>query len=416
MKVSIIGTGYVGLVSGVCFAELGHDVTCVDVLPEKVEKINNGISPIYEAELEEMLKRNLEAKRIRATLDLDCAVKDSELTFICVGTPSKEDGSTNLAYVESAAEGIRNALKEKDWHVVVVKSTVPPGTSEKVHEIIGERFGMGMNPEFLREGKAVEDFINPDRIVIGGNSKESIEKIKELYSSFDCPILETDLKTAEMIKYASNSLLATKISFANEVGNLCRKLGMDVYEVMKGVGMDRRLSPYFLNAGIGFGGSCFPKDVKSLIHTGKENGVEPKLLESVITINEGQPLKIVEMAKKVLGSLDGKDVAVLGLAFKPDSDDIREAPAIRIVEELVKLGATVHAYDPKAMENAKKVIKGEIEYCKSKEDALGKAEVAFLLTEWEEFKDEKLYEGKTVFDGRKVLNKKTSGNYYGICW
>ncbi len=420
MNISVMGTGYVGLVTGTCLAEAGNNVRCIDLDPKKVEMINSGKSPIYEPGLEEMLKKNL-GSRIKATLDADSAIMDSEITFICVGTPSSEDGSTDLKYIKSAAEKIGEVLAQKEGkHVVVVKSTVPPGTSEKIAEILRAKgakdFGVAMNPEFLREGKAVNDFMKPDRVVLGAKESWVHEKLKELYSFTDASKLETTLRTAEMIKYASNSLLATKISFANEIGNVCKELGIDVYDVMKGVGMDARISPQFLNSGIGFGGSCFPKDVNSLIHTAKENNADPKLLEAVMAVNESQPLKLVELAKKKLGVFSGKKVAVLGLAFKPDTDDMREAPSLKIVPALVKEGALVKAYDPEAMENAKALLGDGFAYASSAKEAVEDAEIVFILTEWKEFSDESLYSERQVFDGRKLLRKKSGKNYEGVCW
>ncbi|MBD3390050.1 nucleotide sugar dehydrogenase [Candidatus Micrarchaeota archaeon] len=420
MNISVMGTGYVGIVTGTCLAETGNNVKCIDLDPKKVEMINSGKSPIYEPDLEELLKKNL-GSRLEATLDADPAIRESEITFICVGTPSSEDGSTDLKYIESAAGKIGEVLAQKEGkHIVVVKSTVPPGTSEKVAEILKSKgakvFGVAMNPEFLREGKAVEDFMAPDRVVLGAEEKWVHEKLEELYSFTDAPKLETNLRTAEMIKYASNSLLAAKISFANEIGNICKELGIDVYDVMQGVGMDARLSPSFLNAGIGFGGSCFPKDVNSLIHTAKVRGVEPKLLEAVMKVNEDQPLKLVELAKNKLGSLSGKKIAVLGLAFKPDTDDMREAPSLRIVPALVKEGAIVKAYDPEAEENAKPLLGDGPEYPSSAKEAAADAEIVFILTEWKEFEDESLYSGKQVFDGRKLLKRKSGEKYEGVCW
>ncbi|MFH1285510.1 MAG: nucleotide sugar dehydrogenase, partial [Candidatus Micrarchaeota archaeon] len=280
MKISIVGTGYVGIVSGACFAEIGNEIICVDVVKEKVELINSGKSPIFEPQLEEMIARNLKQKRLRATLDLQDAVKNSEITFICVGTPPQPSGETDLSYIYGAAEGIGKALKEKkEKHVVVVKSTVPPGTSERVAEIVekqsgkkrGKEFGVCMTPEFLREGNAVYDFMNPDRTVIGGENAEDIEKVASLFARFKAPIVKTNLRTAEMIKYASNAFLATKISYINEIASICEKLGIDVYEVADGAGFDKRVGRAFLNAGAGWGGSCFGKDVKSLVFTAKKN-------------------------------------------------------------------------------------------------------------------------------------------------
>ena len=424
MNICIVGTGYVGLVTGACFAELGQTVTCVDIDKNKVDMINAGKSPIFEPGLEELLKKHI-SKNLKATNLMPNAIDASEVVFICVGTPSREDGSTDLRYIETAARNIGKAVKmKKDYCIVVVKSTVPPKTTEMVAEIIetesgkkrGKDFGIAMNPEFLREGNAVYDFMNPDRIVIGAGDDKGYEKVCGFYSKFSCQLIRTDLRTAEMIKYASNAFLATKISFSNEIGNVCKALSIDVYEVMDAIGMDKRIGRAFLNAGIGYGGSCFPKDVKSLVFTAKASGVEPKMLNSVIEINEKQPLKLVELAKKKLGSLKGKKITILGLAFKPDSDDMREAPSIKIINELLGSGCLVGAYDPAAMENAKKIFGNKIEYAKSLKGALDFADIVFILTEWSDFKDEKLYKGKTVFDGRHVLKRKSDKDYEGVCW
>lgn len=424
MRISIIGTGYVGLITGACLADLGHEVTCVDVIKEKVDMINSAKAPIYEEGLGELLKKNI-GKKLTATLDLANTIKNSEITFIAVGTPSADDGSTDLKYIESAAAGIGKGLQAKNsYHVIVIKSTVPPKTTELVGKIIekesrkkqGKDFGLAMNPEFLREGTAVYDFMNPDRIVIGAVDQKSFEAVKELYSHFNCPIVKTELRTAEMVKYASNAFLATKITFSNEIGNACKKLGIDTYEVMNAVGMDKRIGRAFLNSGIGYQGSCFPKDVKSLIHTIKQTGIEPKILNAVVEVNDKQPFKLLDLSREKVGSLKGKKISILGLAFKPDSDDMRESASIRIIKKLVEEGALIKAYDPAAMENAKKVIKEKIEYAASLEEALSFSDIVFILTDWKEFKNENLYKGKAVFDGRHVLNKKSDQNYEGICW
>ena len=421
MKICVIGSGYVGLITACGFAKLGHSVSCVDIDPKKVEMINNGEPPIYENGLKELLSEVI-GKSLNATTNLADAVSSSEIIFLCVGTPSREDGSIDLSYIRKAFLDILSS--SDSYATIIVKSTVVPGTcdslaalgKEKSGKSEGKEYGLCMNPEFLREGKALEDFFSPDRIVIGAESEKERTKAIELYSSFSCPIVHTNRKTAEMIKYASNSFLATKISFANEMGNLCKRLGIDVYEVMDAVGMDKRIERSFLNAGIGYGGSCFPKDVKALIHSFNESGIEPKLLNSVIEVNEKQPLRIAELAKKKLGSLNGKKIAVLGLAFKPDSDDIREAPSIKIIVKLLSEGAQIRAYDPEAMPNMEKVFGNRIGYAKSLSDALSFSDVVFVLTEWEQFKDKNLYSGKTVFDGRKVLKRKSGEDYEGVCW
>ncbi|MDO8554696.1 MAG: UDP-glucose/GDP-mannose dehydrogenase family protein [Candidatus Micrarchaeota archaeon] len=424
MNISIVGVGYVGVVTGACFAEFGNKVICVDINKKKVELINSGKSPIYEPGLDALLKKHI-GKNLSATTDINKAIQISDLIFICVGTPSLPDGSTDLKYIKSAAKDIATALKQKNtYSVIVVKSTVPPKTTESLISIIeqesgkscGKDFGIAMNPEFLPEGRALEDFMNPDRTVIGSIDKKSYESVLSLYKSFKTPIIHVDLRTAEMIKYTSNAFLATKISFANEIGNICKPLGLDVYEIMNAVGMDKRIGRLFLNAGIGYGGSCFKKDLNSLIHTAKNNNIEPKILKSVNETNDCQPHKIVELAKKKLGSLEGKKITVLGLAFKPDSDDMREAPSILVINVLLSEGALVTAYDPIAMENAKKIFNNKINFSSTLEAALSVNKIIFILTEWKEFKKESLYYEKIVFDGRKVLNGKSRDNYEGVCW
>jgi len=423
MKISIIGSGYVGLVTGIGLAELGNDVIFVDIDKSKVNLINSAEPPIYERGLRELMQKN--EGRYYATPDYHEAIGSTEITFICVGTPSKEDGSIDLRYVESASKEIGEVLASKDdFHVVVVKSTVIPGTTDGVVKPMIEResdkkafkdFGLAMNPEFLREGHAVEDFFNPDRIVIGVKDEKTKSILDELYKQFNCPKLFTDIKTAEMIKYASNAFLATKISFANEIGNICKKLRIDSYEVFKGVGLDHRINPSFFRAGIGFGGSCFPKDVKALIRKAEELDEDPKILKAVIEVNEKQPLKLIELLKKHVPNLSNKRIGVLGLAFKPDTDDIRESRAIPIVEALLKEGAEVIAYDPEAMKNFAKIFP-QIEYARSAQEVISKSDAVLIVTEWREF--EKLdYSGKVVIDGRRIEKAvKEAGIYEGVCW
>jgi len=423
MYISIVGSGYVGLVTGIGFAELGNNVIFVDIDVDKVNKINSSISPIYEKELQQLMSRN--KGKYRATSDYRDAILNSNLTFICVGTPSKEDGSIDLRYIESAARNIGRVLADKDdFHVVVVKSTVIPGTTEGVIKPIIEKesgkeafkdFGLAMNPEFLREGNAVEDFFNPDRIVIGVKDEKTKSILDKLYKQFNSPKLFTDIKTAEMIKYASNAFLATKISFANEIGNICKKLRIDVYKVFEGVGLDHRINPAFFRAGIGFGGSCFPKDVKALIRKAEELGEDPKILKAVIDVNEKQPLKMIELLKKHIPNLANRKIGVLGLAFKPDTDDIRESRAIPIVEALLREGAKIIAYDPKAMNNFAKIFP-QIEYAKSSWEVIAKSDAVLIVTEWKEF-EELNYEGKIVIDGRRIEKAmKEAKIYEGVCW
>ncbi len=428
MRISIIGTGYVGLVTGACFADRGNDVICGDIDEERINSINAGKPPIYEAGLEEMLKRCLEEGKIKASTDIKQAVLDTEISFICVGTPSGLLDYIDLKHIEEVSKEIGKVLKKKDdYHIVVVKSTVVPGTTE--HSVVpsletnsgkkcGVDFGVCMNPEFLREGRAIDDFLNPDRIVIGGVNERSTNKLKELYTGFDAPIMGTDPKTAEMIKYATNSFLVTKISFINEIGNICKQLGIDVYEVARGLAMDSRISPQFLNSGIGFGGSCFPKDVKALVGKAKEAYYRPIILNAALELNELQPLRVVELLEKRAGPLKGLDVTLLGLAFKPGTDDMREAPSLIIIQSLLKKGANVHLTDPEAIDEAKKVLgKHErIDYYTSADEAVAKSRYVLIVTEWSEFKRPELYQGKSVIDGRRIEEARVADEYEGVCW
>ncbi len=430
MKITIIGTGYVGLCTGVGFADKGYEVTCVGRTEEKVNKINNGVSPIYEPGLDDYLKKALENKKFEATLDLNYAIKSSGVSFICVGTPSKDDGSIDLGDIKKVSEDIGEVLRDIDnYHVIVVKSTVTPETTEKIvipalesksGKRAGKDFGVCMNPEFLREGVALKDFLEPDRIVIGECDKKSGDVLEEVYSVFGAPVLRTELKAAEMIKYVNNAFLATKISFTNEIGNICKKLGIDVYDVMKGVGMDHRISPYFFNAGAGWGGSCFPKDVSALAAKAKELDYEPKLLQEVIDINKKQKVRIVKQLESKIGDLKGKRVALLGLSFKPDTDDIREASSIDIINALKEKGALISAYDPQAME-LMKLIHPDINYSGSPQEALNDSDACLIVTDWEEFKklankDFELMKNRVIIEGRKVLDKNNVKDFDGICW
>ncbi|NJD75884.1 MAG: UDP-glucose/GDP-mannose dehydrogenase family protein [Candidatus Methanoperedens sp.] len=426
MKISVIGTGYVGTVSAACFADLGHEVICVDIDKSKIDLINTGIPPIYEEGLAELLKKYA-GKRLSATLDYDFAVKNTEISFICVGTPSDPGGNIDLGIVKAASANLGDSLgKKKDYHVVVVKSTVVPETTEKVVLPIIEghsgkhigKFGIAMNPEFLREGKAVHDFLHPDKIVVGSIDKRSGDMVASLYSGLECEVTRTNLRTAEMIKYVNNAFLATKISFSNEIGNICKKLGIDTYEVMKAVGRDFRIGPHFLNSGAGFGGSCFPKDVRALIGKARETGYEPQLLNSVLEVNEEQPYRMVSLLKDKLGSIKGKKIAVLGLAFKNDTDDIRESRSIPVIKELLDNEANVSAYDPMANGNMKKLF--NIKYHDSAIDALRGADACLIMTEWDEFKSlDKEFDimgRKLVIDGRHMLAPGKDVEYIGLCW
>ncbi len=422
MNISIIGTGYVGLVSGACFAKYGHKVICVDVDKEKVDKINKGISPIYEKDLEEII-RNYK-NNIYATTSYKKAIEKSDITFICVGTPSKKDGSIDISYVEQATKEIAFCLKNKNgFHSVVVKSTVVPGTTQNIvlpllEEIsqkkVGVNFGVGMNPEFLREGTAVYDFLHPDRIVNGYYDNETKKLLSILYSSFSCPFVETSLTVAEMIKYASNCFLATKISFINEMGNLCKKLDIDTYEVAEGMGLDRRIGRAFLDSGIGWGGSCFGKDVNALINFAEENKELLKIIKSAVLVNEQQPLRLIEVLKKHIPKLKGKTIGVLGLSFKPNTDDIRDSRSIILVKKLLEEDAQLKVFDPKAMIDFEKLYP-DIIYCDNAKDVLD-ADAVIIATAWDEFKKMD-YKDKIVVDGRRLPEvKKTAKIYEGVCW
>ena len=427
MRISVIGTGYVGTVSAACFAELGHDVICVDIDKSKIDRINAGIPPIYEEGLSKLLEKHA-GKRLSGTSDYDFAVENSDISFICVGTPSDSNGNIDLGIVRAASASLGDAMKTKnDYHVVVVKSTVVPETTEKVVlPIIEEHsgksvggFGIAMNPEFLREGKAVYDFMNPDKIVVGSMDEKSGDIVSSIYSNLDCEVTRTKPRTAEMIKYVNNSFLATKISFSNEIGNICKQLDIDTYEVMSAVGTDFRIASHFLNAGAGFGGSCFPKDVKALIGKAKEIGYDPELLKSVIAVNEKQPTMMVALLKNKLINLNDKRIAVLGLAFKNDTDDIRESRSIPVIRELIDNGAEISVYDPMANENMKQIFQ-TIEYHKSAIDALQNADACLVMTEWDEFKtlDKEfgVMKNRLVIDGRHMLVHRDSIEYVGLCW
>lgn len=431
MKIGIIGSGYVGLVTGVCFTLKNHEVILIDVIKEKVDAINQGISPIYEPGLNEILKEALQRKIIKATTSYEEMLKIVDVVFVAVPTPSKPDGSMDTRFIEAVAKQIASNLNNLEPRnlVIVMKSTVLPGTTENIFKTLviagvkdewKEKLSFTMNPEFLREGVAVEDFLNPDRVVIGAEDDYGKEVLVKLYKDFvvDDKILVVPIKVAELIKYASNAFLSMKISFANELGNLAKSLGIDVYQVMDGVGTDRRIGRDFLNAGLGFGGSCFPKDVSALLDFGNRLGHEMKLLKATLDVNNKQPYKLVDLAVKKYGSLEGKEVVVLGLAFKPDTDDVRESRALELIRALLEKGvAKVHTYDPKAIKNAKAVLDdARVVYHYSLQEVLSNADIVFIATEWQEFTDESLYEGKDVFDGRKVIKGEKAKYYEGICW
>jgi UDPglucose 6-dehydrogenase len=413
MNICVIGTGYVGLVTGSVFADLGNEVICTDKDEAKIAMLRRGEMPIYEPGLEEMVQRNVSDRRLFFTTDVEDAVSRSEVVFICVGTPPTETGDPDMRQVEEAAKSIARALNR--YKVVVNKSTVPVGTGERVREIIETNrrrdvdFDVVSNPEFLREGSAINDTLYPDRIVIGAPNQVVAMKILELYAPLERPMLITDVASAEMIKYASNAFLAMKISFINAIANICEEAGADVLQVMKGMGYDHRIGPAFLQAGLGYGGSCFPKDTLALIHTAEKFGYDFQLLKSVVQINEERVSRFLSRLEKALGSFMGKTVTVLGLAFKPNTDDMRDAKSLEIIKRLLEQGATVRAYDPVAMEKAKE-IQPHITYAENAYEAARDADAVLIVTEWNEFKFlnlERLREmmrGNILFDGRNIYD------------
>ncbi|MBR4436676.1 MAG: UDP-glucose/GDP-mannose dehydrogenase family protein [Spirochaetia bacterium] len=394
MKISVVGTGYVGLVSGACFAEFGWDVTCIDKSPERIESLKRGIIPIYEPGLDELVLRNVKAGRLSFSLDYAPFVEESDAVFIAVGTPSRRgDGHADLTYVYAAAKEIAEHLT--GYTVVVDKSTVPVGTAREVAAIIRKAnpkadFDIASNPEFLREGSAIGDFMRPDRVVIGVESEKAKAVLKELYRPLyllETPMVITNLETAELIKYASNAFLAVKISFINEISALCEKTGADIKAISKGMGLDKRIGSKFLHAGPGYGGSCFPKDVSALIRIFHDNGLEPKILEAVTEVNQRQKLRMADKVKDLLGQdLTQKTIAVLGLTFKPETDDMREAPSLVIVPELASAGAHIRACDPQGVKEARKLLPAGVEYLDSPYDAAKDADAVVILTEWNQFR------------------------------
>lgn len=417
MNICVIGTGYVGLVAGACLADMGNNVICVDNNEEKISQLKNGIIPIYEPGLDELVKSNVLEARLDFSTDLKTAVEKSLVCFIAVGTPQGEDGSADLQYVFNVAKSIAKSMN--DYKVIVDKSTVPVGTAEKVSEIIKKNtnydFDVVSNPEFLKQGNAVNDFLSPDRVVIGSNSDKATQIMQEIYAPFfrtGNRVIVMDVKSAEMTKYAANSFLAVKISYANEIANLCEKVGADAEMVRIGMTTDSRIGNKFLFPGLGYGGSCFPKDVKALIKTGAENGCDMSIIQSADETNKKQRALFVDKITKKFGdNLAGKTFAVWGLAFKPKTNDMREAPAITIINNLLKLGAKINAYDPKAIEEAKFYFKGTITYVKSSYEALENADALLLLTEWNEFRRpdfdrmKNLLKTPIIFDGRNQYNK-----------
>lgn len=413
-KICVIGVGYVGLVTGTCFADMGNHVTCLDISAERVEKLKRGEMPIYEPGLEEMVKRNVAAKRLTFTTSYPDAVQGAEFIFIAVNTPPSSDGEADLQYVRSAAQSISQVLTQ--YAIIVNKSTVPVGTGDAVAEILesngkkpGIDFDIVSNPEFLAEGTAVFDFSQPDRVVLGGTNRDAVSKVAQLYLPLRCTIMTTDLRTAEMIKYASNAFLATRISFINEIATICEKVGADVKEVAAGMGMDRRIGRAFLNAGLGYGGSCFPKDVKALTWMAEVNDCHPQLLRAVMEINRDMRRKAISKLRETLGSLRGKTIAIWGLAFKPNTDDVREAASLDIIHILQNEGAKVRAYDPVA-QDIMRHTSNDITICQDAYQAVEQADALVLVTEWNEFKQAdmervaKSMKHPVLIDGRNIYD------------
>lgn len=416
MHITIIGTGYVGLVTGACFSEFGVFVTCVDKDENKIESLKQGILPFYEPGLEELVKRNLKQGRLKFTKDIGEAVEESLAIFIAVGTPPRGDGSADLSYIDGVAKEIASHIK--NYKVIVTKSTVPVGTGERIKKTISKHlkeevdFDIVSNPEFLREGAAIEDFMRPNRIVIGARSQQAVAIMKDLYKPLyliETPFVITNIETAELIKYASNSFLATKISFINEMSNLCEKVGADVNVVAKGMGLDGRIGPKFLHAGPGFGGSCFPKDTRALLKIATDHNVELGIVDAAIKANERQMAWSAEKIKNTLNDIRGKTIAILGLSFKPNTDDIREAPAISIIQSLLNDGANIRAYDPVAMDNTKAILP-DISYCNDAYDACEGADAVVIVTEWNQFRNlelerlMKLLKQPCFFDLRNIYD------------
>jgi UDPglucose 6-dehydrogenase len=428
MNICVVGTGYVGLVTGAVFADLGNDVVCVDNDRTKIEALKAGRMPIYEPGLEEMVARNVGDRRLSFTTDLGAGIRHGDVIFIAVGTPPKDSGETDLSHVEAVAAEIGRCMDR--YKVVVNKSTVPVGTGELVREVIGRHqprpveFDVVSNPEFLREGSAIEDTLRPDRIVIGAPTQQVAMTLVELYAPIERPMIITDLPSAEVIKYASNAFLAAKISFINAIANICETAGADVTQVMKGMGLDPRIGGAFLQAGLGYGGSCFPKDVDSLIHTAGRLGYDFKLLRSIVEINRERAAHLVETVAKALGPLDDKTVAVLGLAFKPNTDDMREAKSVEVVQLLHAAGAKIRAYDPAAMDNARRLLPAGVTFSDSPYEAAEGAHAVVLVTEWNEFKYlnlerlRGLLKRPVIFDGRNLWEpermRRLGFEYYSV--
>jgi UDPglucose 6-dehydrogenase len=415
MKIAVVGTGYVGLVVGACLAETGNDVICADKDEAKIAMLDAGKMPIYEPGLEEMVRRNHAEDRLRFTTDLPTAVRASEIVFIAVGTPQGEDGAADLQHVLAVARDVGRTINK--YTVIVDKSTVPVGTAKKVHAAIAQEttqpFGVVSNPEFLKQGAAIEDFMKPDRVVVGSDDERSAQLMRELYAPFlrtGAPIMMMDTASAELSKYAANSLLATRISFMNEVANVCELVGADVDQVRKAIGADRRIGASFLFPGVGYGGSCFPKDVKALLKSSGDQGYDFKILRAVEEVNERQKLRLVTKLEQHFGDLKGRTIAVWGLAFKPRTDDMREAPAVPIVEHLLGHGAAVRAYDPEATATARRIFGRRVTFCEKSYEALADADALVIVTEWNEFREpdfrkmRQLLRSPVVFDGRNIYS------------
>ena len=393
MHIAVIGTGYVGLVTGACFAEFGVEVTCVDVDEAKIQKLNQGIIPIYEPGLDTIVEKNSHAGRLHFTTDIKSAVHDALVIFLAVGTPPREDGSPNMSFYRQAAKDIADAMN--GYKVLVTKSTVPIGTGKWLREFVAKNlkietnFGVASNPEFLREGAAIGDFMRPDRVVIGSNEEEALAVMKDLYRPLyliETPIVITSLEAAELIKYAANAFLATKITFINEIANLCDAIGCDVHDVARGMGMDNRIGRKFLHPGPGYGGSCFPKDTRALTTVADDFGVETRIVDAVIEANERQREAMIPKIEKLVGDLAGKRIGVLGLSFKPETDDMRESPAVDVIRMMVERGAKVCAYDPVAMDEARHCIDSGVEFAKDEYDAIRGADALVIITEWNQFR------------------------------
>jgi UDPglucose 6-dehydrogenase len=410
MHIAVIGTGYVGLVTGACFAEFGVDVTCVDVDVSKIEKLNKGIIPIYEPGLDQIVEKNEKAGRLRFTTDIKTAVEAAQVVFLAVGTPPKDDGSPDMSFYRQAARDVAEAMN--GYKVLVTKSTVPIGTGKWLREFVSQNqkteteFGVASNPEFLREGAAIDDFMRPDRVVIGSNESRAIDVMKELYRPLyliETPIVITSLEAAELIKYAANAFLATKITFINEVANLCDAIGCDVHDVARGMGMDNRIGRKFLHPGPGYGGSCFPKDTRALTTVADQFGVETRIVDAVIEANERQRDAMIPKIEKLVGDLDGKHIGILGLSFKPETDDMRESPAVDIIRVLKERGATVRAFDPVAMDEARHCIAG-IEFASDEYDAIKDADALVIVTEWNQFRALDMQRVKSLLKAPKIAD------------